>query len=103
MESEHGIKMTRETQQEVDDMCSLGAKLVSDTLEKGLAEGLAEGRAEGLAEGRAEGRIDTLLEVFKNSDTESKAIDILKHILKASDEEIALAKEKYLAQIKDVA
>ena len=59
--------------------------------EEGRAEGLEEGRAEGREEGKAEGRIDNLALMLSRGGTEGD----LRKYLAATDEEIALANEKY--------
>ena len=57
---------------------------------EGLNEGRAEGRAEGLAEGRIEARVDALVCMLQNGGTD----EMLKTYLNATDDEIALAKER---------
>ncbi|MBR5762670.1 MAG: Rpn family recombination-promoting nuclease/putative transposase [Lachnospiraceae bacterium] len=61
-----------------------------DIIEEGREEGREIGLVEGRAEGRAEGRLNELVQMLENGATE----DILRKYNKATDEEIATARER---------
>ena len=77
LRNEFEIKMTRDLESEVSEMCDISKGISARAMAKGLAEGMtkglaegrakgiAEGRVEGRAEGRAEGRVTGKLELLK--------------------------------------
>ncbi len=61
LSEKYNITMTKEMDEEVQNMCNLGEAIER----KGRAEGIAEGIAEGRAEGKIEGRFETTLLYYK--------------------------------------
>ena len=64
LEDRFHLPMTREINQEVEDMCNLSAGIWEDALIQGRSEGriagLEEGRSEGRMMGKLEGKLETL-------------------------------------------
>lgn len=65
LERDFEIEMTREIQEEVDNVCNISDGIFNKGIrigeERGEARGEARGRAEGRAEGKAEGRAETIV------------------------------------------
>lgn len=66
----YDIRLTRETESEVREMCNFSEGVrnagIAEGLAKGIAEGRVEGKVEGKAEGKAEGREEATLQYVKN-------------------------------------
>ena len=62
LKSEFDIKMAKQMEGDVAEMCNLSQGVEQRGIEKGLARGRQEGRQEGLARGRQEGRQEGLMQ-----------------------------------------
>lgn len=77
---EFGISMTREVEQEVEEMCNLSMGVLERGYQQGMAQGMVEGMAQGMAKGMVEGKAQGMAEGKAQGMAEGKLDTILKYL-----------------------
>lgn len=86
LSDDYNLKLTKENSKEVEEMCNLSYKFLSDGVNIGIAKGIAEGIAEGTSREKLEGAVEYIKLLTSTCSSKDKFIEILSSSRYTSEE-----------------